>query len=105
MQAAAKFTLSVGDAATVSRPEIRKNSGSQCALRSALWGLMIRSARAASKELNDQFDGPEHNHDLYALVKNCAFFSGGHCHCSEPPVETTVQVFHHSRQELPGELG
>jgi hypothetical protein len=45
---------------------------------------------------------PDATGDLYALMKKCAFFNGGDCHChkSAPAIKTSVRVINQSRQQL-----
>ena len=72
---------------------------SKCALRATLWGLMIRNEREAGESGKQSLD-PNWNANLYALMKNCALFSGGHCGCFSSPVETSVRVLARSHEQL-----
>lgn len=99
MQAAVRMALSSGESAPISAPEIQLELLQKCALRSALLALTKRSIVESEHEAGVT---SESGADLYSLMKNCAFFNGGDCHChtSTSSIKTSVRVIYRSRQQL-----
>jgi hypothetical protein len=99
MQAAVKMAPSPGELAPISAQEIRLELLPKCALRAALLALTKRSIVESEREAGAT---AEAGADVYSLMKNCAFFSGGDCHChtSTPSIKTSVRVIYQSRQQL-----
>jgi hypothetical protein len=99
MQAAVKLAPSPGEIAPISAPEIQLELLPRCALRAALLALTKRSIVESEHEAGAT---PEAGASLYSLMKNCAFFNGGDCHChtSTPSLTTSVRVIYRSRQQL-----
>jgi hypothetical protein len=99
MQAAVKLAPSPGELAPISAPEIQLELLPKCALRAALFALTRRSIVESEHQAGAT---PEAGADLYSLMKNCAFFNGGNCHCHTPApsLKTAVRVIYQSRQQL-----
>src|SRR6185312_6837902 len=99
MQAAVKLAPSPGESAPISAPESQRELLQKCALRAALLALTKRSIVESDHEAGVT---PETGADLYSLMKNCAFFNGGDCHChtSTSSIKTSVRVIYRSRQQL-----
>lgn len=97
MQAAAKMAPLSDEPAPILAPEIQLEILPKCALRAALLELTKRSTVESEHETGAT---PEAGADLYSLMKNCAFFNGGHCQCSKPPLKTRVRVIYQTRQQL-----
>ena len=100
MQAAAKLTVSITDLSPVPDRENQPEPVPKCALRSALWSLMNRTAVGSDNPNGINSETGEANADLYSLMKNCAFFNGGRCGCSAVPLKSSVRVIYQSRQQL-----
>lgn len=99
MQAAVKLALSVDELCSASVQETQPELPPKCALRSALWALRNRSAVEGEHETGVGFEGSADT-GLYSLMRNCAFFNGGHCGCAVAPIKTSVRVVYQSRQQL-----
>jgi hypothetical protein len=99
MQAAVKLAPSSGELAPISAPEIQLELLPKCALRAALLALTKRSIVESEQEPGAT---SEVRANLYSLMKNCAFFNGGDCHChtSAHSIKTSVRVIYQSRQQL-----
>ncbi len=99
MQAAVRMALSSGELVPISAPEIQLELLPKCALRAALLALTKQSAFESEHEEGATTEAGD---DLYSLMKSCAFFNGGDCHChvSAQPLKTTVRVLYQSRQQL-----
>jgi hypothetical protein len=99
MSAATKLAVSIGELSPISTDKNHPERLQKCALRSALRALMLttgadgKAQAAATPEAKAMTD-------LYALMKNCAFFNGGHCDCSSTSRESTLTVLYRSRHQL-----
>ena len=88
---------SSGESAPISAPEIQLELLPKCALRAALLALTKRSTVESEHAEGATLEAGA---DLYSLMKNCAFFSGGHCQCSKVSLKTSVRVIYQTRQQL-----
>jgi hypothetical protein len=99
MPAAVKLALSVDALSSASVQQTQPELPPKCALRSALWALRTRFAVEGEHQTGVGCEGSADT-DLYSLMRNCAFFNGGHCRCAVTPIKTSVSVVYQSRQQL-----
>jgi len=99
MPAAPKLVGSIGEFASIFEKGNQPDSFSTCALRSALRALIVSNGEEGKTQKVITPDSAAVT-NLYALMKNCAFFNGGNCDCSSNSRKTTLTVLYRSRHHL-----
>jgi hypothetical protein len=96
MPAVPKLAVSIGELASIFEQGHQSDCFSKCALRSALRALIVPDGESQKAITPDAAAVT----NLYALMKNCAFFNGGDCDCASNPFKASLTVVYRSRHQL-----